>query len=150
MMSDSRGRFDQLMHSQPTLLRTAIIGAAVLGILFLLIFYFFPGSPDKAPGQKSPRNVTVPRIRPSKRDYKFQEHLEGPYPFEYKPPVQPGKLAEMLRELSSGRSATHHCREQNTRRKCPHPERSEVARQETVVSKVAEGLPRKPAESAGN
>ncbi len=79
------GKFEQ---KQPIPLRMMLIGAAVFTLVASLLYMFS--------GEEKKREKPVPGIRPSKRDYRFQDHLEGPYPFEYEPPVQPDKLADIL------------------------------------------------------
>jgi hypothetical protein len=101
MMSDPGDRFNHSRFSRPVLFRVALIGAAVLAIIVLLSFHFFstPSAEKGKPGASRAKQETpVPRMRPEKQDYRFGHHMEGPYPFEYEPPVQPSKLAHMLRE----------------------------------------------------
>lgn len=50
---------------------------------------------DPAP-EVTPDPPPPPLVQPAKVNYKFQEHMEGPLPFDYKPPVEPDELADML------------------------------------------------------
>lgn len=71
---------------------------AVLGgvVLFLSADQELP-----QPAQSQSRSVPVecpPTVEPEKVHYRFQDHLQGPYPFTYTPPMAPADLVDLLEE----------------------------------------------------